>query len=81
LWGDISERNRPENDIALFQFPENDDGTPLMYGLNRQPYMEAGIAIDNLFKFLRIDLVKRINYLDHPNVSEWGVRFKIRFVF
>ena len=81
LWGDVSEKNLPENDFALFRFPANNDGTPLMYGLNRQPYMEAGIAIDNVFKFLRIDLVKRLNYLDHPNVAEWGVRFKVRFVF
>ena len=81
LWGDIGEKNRPENNAALFHFPAGDDGTPLMYGLNRQPYMEAGFAIDNVFKFLRIDLVKRLNYLEHPDVAEWGVRFKFRFIF
>ena len=81
LWGDISEKNQPENEATLFRFPSDDNSMPLMYGLNRQPYMEAGVAIDNIFKFVRVDLVKRINYLDHPNVSEWGVRFNIRFMF
>ena len=78
-WGDVSNRNRPENDAGLFHFPAGDDGAPLMYGLSAKPYMEVGIAIDNIFNFFRLDLVKRLNYLDHPNVAEWGVRFQIRF--
>ena len=81
LWGDINENNRPENNPSLFQFPVNDAGIPVMYRLDHQPYMEAGFAVDNVFKFLRIDIVKRINYLHHPNMSEWGVRFKFRFLF
>ena len=52
-----------------------------MYRLGSEPYMEAGFAIDNVFKFLRIDLVKRLNYLEHPDAPEWGVRFRLRFVF
>jgi hypothetical protein len=74
LWGDTSGEE-------IFRFPLNDENVPVMYRLNREPYMEAGVAIDNIFKILRIDLVKRINYLDHPDVSEWSVRFKLRFVF
>ena len=81
LWGDVSEKNRPENDPNLLRFPVNEDGMPTMYRLGREPYMEASVAVDNVFKFLRIDLVKRINYLDHPDVPEWGVRFRLRFVF
>ncbi len=81
LWGDVSEKNRPENDPNLLLFPVNEDGVPTMYRLNHRPYMEASVAIDNVFKFLRIDLVKRVNYLDHPDVPEWGVRFRLRFVF
>ena len=81
LWGDVSEKNRPENHPELLRFPVNELGVPTLYWLDRQPYMEASVAIDNVFKFLRIDLVKRLNYLDHPQVPEWGVRFRLRFVF
>ena len=81
LWGNISEKNNPANDPYLFRFPENEDGQLSMYGLNGKPYMEAGIGIDNLFKFFRVDLIRRINYLDHPDIPEWGVRFGVRFVF
>jgi hypothetical protein len=81
LWGDVSAKNRPENDPDLLRFPVNDDGIPTMYRLDDGPYMEAGVAVDNIFKLLRIDLIKRINYLDHPDVPEWGVRFSSRLVF
>ncbi len=81
LWGDVSDRNLPENNPDLLRFPTNADGVPTMYALGDRPYMEASVAIDNVFKFLRIDLIKRINYLGHPDVPEWGVRFRLRFVF
>jgi len=40
----------------------------------KAPYMEASIGIENIFKFLRIDLIKRINYLENPNAIDWGIR-------
>ncbi len=81
LWGSVDDKNLPENDPELLRFPVNEDGIPTMYALGKRPYMEASVAIDNIFKFLRIDLIKRMNYLDHPDVPEWGVRFRLRFVF
>ncbi|MDR0815586.1 MAG: DUF5686 and carboxypeptidase regulatory-like domain-containing protein [Bacteroidales bacterium] len=81
LWGDVSDRNLPANNPELFRFPENAEGISTMYSLRNKPYMEASVAIDNVLKFLRIDLVKRLNYLDHPDVPEWGVRCRLRFVF
>ncbi|MDR3094305.1 MAG: DUF5686 and carboxypeptidase regulatory-like domain-containing protein [Bacteroidales bacterium] len=81
LWGDVSDSNLPANNPELFRFPENPDGIPTMYALGKKPYMEASVAIDNVFKFLRIDFIKRLNYLDHLDVPEWGVRFRLRFVF
>ena len=81
LWGTISDKNRPGNNPDLLKFPENDDGITTMHSLEDKPYMEVGIAIGNIFKFLRLDLVKRLNYLEHQDVPEWGVRFRLRFVF
>ncbi len=81
LWGSVSDQNKPENNPDILRFPVNNQGVPTMYSLEKGPYMEASVAIDNLFKVLRIDLVKRISYLDHPDIAEWGVRFRVRFVF
>lgn len=43
--------------------------------------MEASIGIANVFKFFRVDLVKRLSYLNHPNVAEWGIRARFKFDF
>ncbi len=39
------------------------------------PYMEASVGIENIFKVLRIDLIRRLNYLDSYSLntfSSWG---------
>ena len=81
LWGKVNDWNKPEYHPELLKFPVDEDGIPTMYSLENKPYMEASVAIDNIFKVLRLDLVKRLNYLDHQGISEWGVRFRLRFVF
>lgn len=45
------------------------------------PYMEVGIGIENIFKIIRIDGLKRLNYLEHPGVSEYGIRGTLELSF
>ena len=42
------------------------------YTLGKAPYMEASIGIENIFKFLRLDYVWRLNYRDHPGIRRKG---------
>ena len=56
-------------------------GTPLTYTLGKKPYMEASAGIGNIFKVLRVDYVRRLTYLDQPNVAKWGIRARIKFEF
>ncbi len=81
LWGGLDNANRPTEDNGLLLFPTNPDGTPLSYALGNKPYMEASVGVSNIFKILRVDYVRRLSYLDHPNVAKWGirVRFKVEF--
>ncbi len=51
-----------------------------MYTLSK-PYFEAGAGVENIFKILRIDAVWRLSYLDHPNISPFGIRFSLQFTF
>ncbi len=46
--------------------------------LNTKPYWEVGYGVDNIFKFLRIDLVHRLAYLDHPNVRKFGIKLSFQ---
>ena len=38
------------------------------FTLNDKPYIEGSIGILNIFKVLRLDLVKRFTHLDNPNI-------------
>ena len=80
-WGEVSAQNDPAKDPSLYQYPVTGTGQPITYGLGPQPYMEGSVGIENIFKLIRVDLVKRFTYLDHPNVSPLGIRVRLKFDF
>jgi len=53
-----------------------------------QPYYEVGVGVENIFRFLRVDFIWRLNYLNPVAPAElqgfnynFGVRFNIFFQF
>ncbi len=50
------------------------------YFLTR-PYMEAGVGIENIFRFLRVDAIWRLTYNDHTNTKPYGIMFSMNFDF
>jgi hypothetical protein len=81
IFGGVGANNNPANNKELLQFPQNDAGQITTFSLNGKPYIEGSVGIGNIFKLLRLDLVKRFTHLNNPNVAEWGVRGRIRFDF
>ena len=81
LYGGIRAENDPTRVPGLYQFVQNEAGQPTSFALGRAPYAEASLGVANVFKVFRIDLVKRLNYLDHPTVAEWGVRGRFKITF
>lgn len=79
--GGLSDQNNPAINTSLFQFPVTATGAPITYALGNQPYMEGSVGIENIFKLLRVDLVRRFTYLDHPEVSQYGIRARVKFEF
>ena len=76
MWGHLTEKNNPMNGgEGLYLFP---DGS---YTFGKAPYMEASVGIENIFKFLRLDYVWRLNYRDHLGIQTRGVRFMMRMSF
>lgn len=81
LWGDLSEKNNP-------YLPENAGNPRLMYfpdGTNimdpKRPYMEMVIGVHNIFKFFRVEYVKRLTYKDLPSAPHWGMRYGVSLTF
>jgi hypothetical protein len=81
LYGGLSDQNNPNLHPSLYQFPVDGNGVPITYTLGKTPYVEGSVGVENIFKFIRIDFVKRLNYLDHPDISSWGFRVRIKFDF
>lgn len=83
LYGTLTDKNNPYKQVGggeLFDFPSR-NGMPTSFVMGDAPYMELNVGIHNIFKFLRVDYVRRLNYLDLPNVKKNGVRFVLQFDF
>jgi Family of unknown function (DUF5686)/CarboxypepD_reg-like domain len=81
LWGGVRSENNPSNDPSLLRFPSNSAGVPITYALNKGAYMEGSVGVGNIFKIIRIDLVRRFSYLDNPEAPQWGIRTRVKLDF
>jgi hypothetical protein len=81
LYGGLRNENNPLYSPDLYQFPPGTNGATGTYALGKTPYVEAGAGIGNIFKILRIDGIRRFNYLSHPGVSPYGIKFSFSLDF
>ena len=80
LYGGLRDVNNPDKSPDQMKFPMT-KGLTSTYSLGSQPYVEGSIGIYNIFTVLRLDLVKRYTYLNHPNISSFGLRATANFNF
>ncbi|MES2649303.1 MAG: DUF5686 family protein [Bacteroidota bacterium] len=82
LYGGVRKENNPIYNSEQIKYSQDiETGLTNTYTLGATPYAEVSAGIANIFKFLRVDVVKRLTYLDHPGVSEWGIRARVKFDF
>jgi hypothetical protein len=79
LYGGLSQTNNPNLQPDLFKFPTDIAGNPTTFAFDKAPYIEASVGISNIFKLVRVDLVRRFTYLDNPNVARYGIRIRFKF--
>ena len=58
--------------------PDGQETLPSGY-FTGKPYFELGYGVENIFRFLRIDFIHRLSYLDNPNARNFGVFFTFQF--
>lgn len=83
--GSLSDKNNPDalcddgsyRNPQLYRFPSNGH----TYAPGSTPYMEVAFGIDNIFKCLRIDYIRRLSYLDHPSISKHGLQMVVSMAF
>ena len=81
LWGDLTDKNNPmlpqnSSSSVLMAFPA---GTHIMDP--HRPYVEVLVGVHNVLRFLHIEYVRRLTYLNLPTASKHGVRFKFSVKF
>lgn len=81
LNGTVSEKNRQGNHREHYRFPSDDKGHRLAFPIDRSPYIEGSVGLSNIFKVLRVDVVKRFTHLDNPGVTPLGIRAKLNVDF
>ena len=80
MFGNLSEKNRPDplNTGTLFKFPYENDA---YHYLENEPYVEIAVGVENIFKVLRIDYVRRLTYRNLPGIDKEGIRIKLHMQF
>jgi hypothetical protein len=85
IFGGVRSENNPQKNPELYAFPskklDNGEVVPTTFSLNNDPYIECSVGISNIFKLLRLDVIKRFTHLDNHEAPRWGVRGRIRFEF
>jgi len=87
VYGTLSDENNPELTSGIPAFNTYENGDQVTYTFDDGAYMEGSVGITNIFKILRVDLVKRFNYLENPNVPRifgtdgLGIRARIKVEF
>ena len=80
LYGNLSDKNRPDplNTGTLFKFPYENDNYHYM---TSTPYVEVAVGVENIFKVLRVDYVRRLTYCNLPGIDKEGVRIRLHVQF
>lgn len=77
VWGSVTKQN-----LALLP-PKDANGTPVSsFGeINREPYVEVGYGVENIFRILRVDFIHRLTHLQNPNARPFGVKLQVQLTF
>ncbi len=90
IYGGLDDANDPlfEGNEHLLQFNQTTDGQYTTTAFDpKVPYIEYGFGVYNIFRFFRLDLIKRVNYLDRPNIENvfgvkgLGIRGRVKVEF
>lgn len=77
FYGSLRPDNYPNmtDSKGLYLFPREN------HHLTNTPYMELSFGIENIFKVLEVDYVRRLTYCDVPGIEKHGVRIRVHVQF
>lgn len=81
VWGSLSNKNNPEIDKSgkIFVYPS--DRSEATGTIMKEPFVEFGAGIENIFKIMSINWFKRLTYKNSPDVDQWGLRIAVHLQY
>lgn len=81
FYGRLTDGNNPYLSNDVIRFDRDKDGQIMTHVMNRSPYWEGKVGIDNIFRMLRVEYIRRLNYLGLPNVDRDSYRVSLHLNF
>lgn len=81
IWGSLSDKNNPSIDMSgqIFSFPT--DKSKATGTIMKEPFVELGAGVENIFKIASISFFKRMTYKNSPDVDQWGLRIAVHLQY
>ena len=80
-WGSLNDCNNPAIDLSgkIFSFPT--DRNKATGTVMKEPFVEIGAGIENIFKLMSISWFQRMTYKNSPDVDQWGLRIAVHLQY
>ena len=80
-WGSLSDQNNPAIDTSgkIFSYPT--DRSKATGTLMKEPFVELGAGVENIFKIASLSFFKRMTYKNSPDVDQWGLRIAVHLQY
>ena len=80
-WGSLSNQNNPniDNSGNIFLYPT--DRSKATCTVMKEPFVEVGAGVENIFKLMSINWFKRLTYKNSPDVDQWGLRIAVHLQY
>lgn len=79
--GRLTDANNPYLSSGVVHFDTDKEGNKLTHVMGNQPYWEGKVGLDNIFRVFRVEYIRRLNYLDLPNVNKDTYRVSVHLNF
>jgi hypothetical protein len=76
IYGSLRDANKA---LICSETPHGDPALKTGHFTPGKPYVELGYGVENILKFVRVDFVHRMSYLDAPDVRKFGVLVTMQF--
>jgi hypothetical protein len=80
-WGSLSDQNNPAIDTSgrIFSYPT--DRSKATGTVMKEPFVELGAGVENIFKIASLSFFKRMTYKNSPDVDQWGLRIAVHLQY